>query len=42
MCIQFKQYGRSGELVSGGNGVVASIENVSGPVLCELIFAQLE
>jgi hypothetical protein len=42
MGIQFEQYSLSSELVGGGNSVVARIENVAGPILRELVFAQLE
>ena len=42
MGIQFEQYSLSSQLVGGGNSVVARIKDVAGPILRELVFAQLE
>ena len=42
MGIQFKQGGRSSELVGSRDSVISSIENISRPILRELVIAELE
>ena len=42
MGIQFEQCSRSSELVGSSNGVISSIENISRPILRELVITELE
>src|SRR5207248_3274515 len=42
MGIQFKQCSRSSELVGSRDSVISSIENISRPILRELVIAELE
>jgi hypothetical protein len=37
MGIQFEQYTRCSELVGSGNSVISNIENISRPILRELV-----
>src|SRR5262249_16532523 len=42
MCIQLEQYGRGSEFVGSGHSIIASIKNVAGPILRELVFVSLK
>jgi hypothetical protein len=42
MSTEFEQDGLSRELVSSGNSVIASIKNVSRPIISELGVTELE